>query len=322
MSVIEDSIGAAPQVVATQRTARVCAVCVTYHPNDSLPERLARIQRQVAHLVVVDNGSSAAAVRMLGKMAQDDHVTLILCKENLGIARGLNLGIEYAIKNGYDFAVLLDQDTCVNDDLVSVLTRIYQSHAHKNRLAVVGAGYAGAQPAPRCPDDSELACEEVEAVITSGSLLCLENFEHIGRFREEFFIDYVDNEYCARARSKGYLVLRARRALMVHVIGAPSRHRFLWMTKYTRNHSADRLYYQIRNDTIMLREYGNFRAGSWSLKSLGRAFRRCKRVIMFEQHKASKVFAVLQGWCDGVRGRLGRRRAAGGASRDATAARP
>lgn len=286
---------------------RVCAVCVTYHPDCNLPERLSRILRQVSHLVIVDNGSSSAALGMLSNIAKGDHVTVFLCNENLGVARGLNIGVEYAIDLGYDFALLVDQDTCVNEDLVSVLTRIHHFHVDKDRLAIVGAGYADSQQVPTRADDSELACEEVEAVISSGSLLWLKLFQDIGRFREEFFIDYVDNEYCARARKKGYLVVKARRTLMVHAIGSPSRHRFLWMTKYSRNHSADRLYYQARNDTVMLRESGKYHAGFWRVKGFGRAIRRCKRVILFERDKAAKVLGVLHGWCDGVRGRLGPR---------------
>lgn len=310
MSVIEGSISNAPNPVATQRAGRVCAICVTHHPDSHLPERLSRVMRQVSHLVIVDNGSSAAAVRMLDGIASNDHVTVILCKENLGIARGLNVGVEHVINQGYDYALLLDQDTCVHDDIVSVLTRIHHSHADKERLAVVGAGYADSQQAPTSASDSTLACDEVESVIASGSLLWLKSFKDIGPFREEFFIDYVDTEYCTRARSKGYLVVQAQRPLMVHVIGSPSRHRFLWMTKSTRNHSADRLYYQARNDTVMLRESGKYHAGLWRLKAFGRACRRCKRVMMFESHKASKVLSVLQGWRDGVRGRLGQRNSA------------
>lgn len=293
--------------MATERILRVCAICVTYHPDSNLPERLQRVLRQVSHLVIVDNGSSPTALSMLNDIAKDDHVTVVLCKENLGIARGLNIGVEHAMNLGYEFALLLDQDTCVNDDIVSVLTRIHRFHPDKDRLAVVGAGYAGSQRVPMCADDPQLECEQVEAVIASGSLLPLKTFEKIGPFREEFFIDYVDSEYCARAWKKGYLVVISRRPLMTHVIGNPLRHRFLWMTKNTRNYPADRLYYQARNDTVMLRESGQYRAGLWRLKALNRALRRCKRVILFEPHKASKVFGVLHGWCDGVRGRLGQR---------------
>jgi rhamnosyltransferase len=286
----------------------VCAVCVTYHPDENLPERLSRILRQVSHLIVVDNGSSAAALRMLNDIAKDARVTLISCWKNLGIARGLNIGIAQAMDLGHDFALLLDQDTCVNEDLVSILTRIHHCHADRHRLAVVGAGYAHAEPPPTaCPGDTELASEEVETVVTSGSLHWLESFRQIGPFREEFFIDYVDSEYCARARNKGYLVLRAKRTLMVHVVGHPLQHRFLWMTKETRNYPADRLYYQARNDTVMLRESGKYRGGSWLLKSFSRSFRRCKRVMLFERDKISKIVGLLHGWYDGVRGHLGPR---------------
>jgi rhamnosyltransferase len=174
-------------------------------------------------------------------------------------------------------------------------------------LAIVGAGYAGSQQVARPAIGPQEDYEEVQAVIGSGSLLSLEAFRHIGTFREEFFIDYVDNEYCARAWHKGYLVVKARQSLMVHKIGSPARQRFLWMTKHTRNHSADRLYYQARNDTVMLRESGEYRAGLWRLKALNRAIRTCRRVMMFEHHKSAKVFGILQGWCDGVRGQLGPR---------------
>ena len=287
----------------------VCAVCVTYHPDSGLAERLAKVLRQVSHLIVVDNGSSPPEVEMLRDIEKAGNVTVILCKQNFGIARALNIGLEYAMSQAYEFALLLDQDTDVDEDLVSVLMGVHQSHPDTDRLAVVGAGYAGdSRRVLSRSVDSRLECDEVETVIQSGSLLRLETFKIIGPFREEFFIDYVDSEYCARARRKGYLSLQTKRPLMFHKIGSPARHRFLWMTKNTLNHSADRLYYQARNGTVMLRESGTYRAGLWSVKALSRALRSCKRVIMFEHHKAAKVFAVLQGWCDGVRGRLGRRK--------------
>src|SRR5271156_689732 len=97
MSVIEGSISNAPVVVATQRAGRVCAICVTHHPDSYLPEHLSRVLRQVSHLVIVDNGSSPAALRMLANIAKGEQVTLIPCQENFGIARGLNVGVEYAL---------------------------------------------------------------------------------------------------------------------------------------------------------------------------------------------------------------------------------
>jgi hypothetical protein len=82
----------------------------------------------------------------------------------------------------------------------------------------------------------------------------------------------------------------------------------LWFAKSTTNHSADRRYYFVRNDTVLLREHGRYAAGLWALKSLSRCLRLCKRVVLYEERKAGKIAAIAHGWWDGVRGNLGPRR--------------
>ena len=95
---------------------------------------------------------------------------------------------------------------------------------------------------------------------------------------------------------------------MSHTVGAPTSHKLPWTTKWTTNHSPDRRYYIARNNTVLLREYGTSGRGSWQLKSFVRCCRLVKRIAMYEQEKASKIYAVCQGWWDGVRGRMGPRR--------------
>jgi rhamnosyltransferase len=162
--------------------------------------------------------------------------------------------------------------------------------------------------------------EEVDCVITSGSLLPLAAHFAIGPFRDEFFIDYVDEEYCFRARAKGYRVIRSRKQIMLHTIGSPTLHKTLWIRKWTSNHAPDRRYYIARNNTVLLREYGNCRAGTWILKSLGRSLRLCKRIALYERMKTRKIAAVMHGWWDGVRGNMGPRNRQQGASAGVTAA--
>jgi rhamnosyltransferase len=174
-------------------------------------------------------------------------------------------------------------------------------------VAVIGAGFGEETRPAREP---WAAWEEVESVITSGSLIPLAVHAAVGPFRDDFFIDYVDSEYCFRARAQGYRVIRTAKPLMSHTIGAPTRHTVLGLCKWTTNHSADRRYYIARNDTVMLREYGGYPFGSWALKSLGRRLRTCKRIVLYEQFKARKIAAVSAGWWDGVRGHMGPRRGA------------
>jgi rhamnosyltransferase len=165
---------------------------------------------------------------------------------------------------------------------------------------VIGAGFGEeTRPAP------STAWEEVESVITSGSLISLAVHASLGPFREDFFIDYVDSEYCFRARARGYRVLKTTKPLMAHRIGAPTRHSALGKPKWTTNHPPDRRYYIARNDTVMLREYGGYAFGSWAWKSLVRRLRTCKLILYYEHSKARKIAAVSAGWWDGVRGRMG-----------------
>ncbi len=292
----------------------VCAVVVTYHPDSELPARLARVLRQVGAVVIVDNGSGEDGLKMLRALSADPKITLALNSANLGIARALNIGIERAAALGFARVLLLDQDTIVDEDMVQRLMEVYAAIPDNERLAVIGSGFRDANAKPRAAGDEahggmreEPAWEDVECVITSGSLLPLSTHAAIGPFREEFFIDHVDIEYCFRARAKGFRVLKTRRPVMSHAIGATTEHNWLWLNKWTTNHSPDRRYYFARNDTVLLREYGNYRFGTWALKSLGRRIRMCKRITLYEQMKTRKMLAVAQGWWDGVRGRLGPR---------------
>jgi rhamnosyltransferase len=281
---------------------QVCAILISYHPDAELPRRAARILEQAGALIIVDNGSGEAAREMLRGIATDPRVSLVLNSSNLGIAKALNLGVERALALNFAWVLLLDQDSELCGAMLSSLIEVREAYPQRERLAVIGPGF-GAETGPA----SSAAWEEAESVITSGSLIPLALHAAIGPFREEFFIDYVDSEYCCRARAQGYRVIRTTRPLMSHVIGAPSRHAVFGVTKWTTNHSPDRRYYIARNDTVMLREYGHYALGSWALKSLGRRLRTCKRILLYERAKARKIAAVWAGWWDGVRGRLGPR---------------
>jgi rhamnosyltransferase len=288
----------------------VCALLVTYHPDAEFPVRLRGIARQVGAVVIVDNGSAEAEVAMLRECAADPAVALVLNSENRGVACAMNAGIERAALLGYSWVLLLDQDSLVESDMVETLCAVRESFPDRKHLAIVGSNFWEKHrrtPKANRFDSCGAQWDEVAAVISTGSLLSLPAFSDIGPFREEFFIDYVDTEYCLRARAKGYRVLKTRRPLMFHSIGSPTQHRLLWMKKWTSNHSADRRYYIARNHTVMVRECGRYMLGSWVLISFFSCFKAWKRIALYEQSKRSKIAAVYLGWRDGIRGKMGPR---------------
>jgi rhamnosyltransferase len=287
----------------------VCAITVAYHPDATFPLRVERTLREVGALVIVDNGSRDAEVGMLRHLTTNSLITLISNLNNVGIARALNVGIRRAITLGFKWVLLLDQDSWIDDGMVQTLIAAGAAYPDRDRLGVIGSGYRDFNsPLHESKDESVGGnWEEVASVITSGSLIPLKAYAAVGAFREDFFIDHVDTEYCFRARAKGYRVIRTRRPMMSHPIGAISRHKVLWTEKWTFNHAPDRRYYIARNDTVMLREYGHYAFGIWALKSFGRCVRLCKRIALYEEMKAHKIIAVAQGFWDGVRGHMGPR---------------
>jgi rhamnosyltransferase len=292
----------------------ICAIVVTFHPPREFTQVVERILPQVRALVIVDNGSAGETLAGLREIAVIPAIHLICNGANLGIAKALNIGIEKAAALGFEWVALFDQDSYANPDMIEALTAVRDSFPDAAHLAVIGSGYDDEfEAAPAGDPDGRqggAAWQDRESVITSGSLLSLAAFAAIGPFREEFFIDHVDTEYCLRARLKHYHVIQTRSPLMSHAIGAPTTHRILWMRKRTTNHSPDRRYYFTRNDTVLLRERGKHPGGLWILKGLMRSLRTCKRILLYEQMKTAKITAVLSGWRDGVRGRLGPRRTA------------
>jgi len=305
------------------KSADVCAVLVTYHPDAAFAAQLGGVLRQVGAVIIVDNGSTEIERRMLRGIAADPAVELVFNAENLGVARGLNIGIQRALARASRWALLLDQDSRIDEDMVPTLLAAYAAFPDRERLAIIGSGFRetcghSQGPADRAVRNSRGGAADregpgepwviAESVITSGSLLPLATHALVGPFREEFFIDYVDIDYCLRARAKGYQIIQTRQPLMSHAIGAPTQHRWLWMNKWTTNHPADRRYYFARNGTVVLREYGGYAAGLWALKSLSRCLRLCKRIALYENGKAGKIAASALGLWDGIRGNMGPRR--------------
>ena len=298
--------------------ASICAVIVSYQPDAGFPARLAAIAGQVDAVIVVDNASTNSVLTGLTEKITGGAICLIINPDNLGIARALNIGIAHAISMNYDWVLLFDQDSSVNAHMIASMVDVYNAIPDKEHLAVIGAHFHDVnRPASESvpatgqtanlPTCSALLWQEVDWVITSGSLLSVAAHQKIGPFRDDFFIDFVDTEYCLRARKLGYRIVKTTAPLMTHAIGKHSQHPVFGMRKWTSNHTPDRRYYITRNYTVLLRESGDYHFGWWAIKGLTASAKSIKRILFYEQAKITKLIAVFHGWWDGINGTMGKR---------------
>lgn len=295
------SEAATAQTVKRASKVDVCAVVVTYHPDPGFPDRLARIRPQVGRVVVVDNGSSPPAREMLRNAAGPD-VDLILNDINLGVATALNQGVGHARDRSYRWTLTLDQDSVVEPFLVEALLEAYDAFPARDLVAVVGSNYFDEKRGKTFKRESPAFPPYLEqtTVITSGSLISVDAYGRIGPFRDDFFIDHVDDEYCLRAQAMGCKVILCRRPVIRHSIGGAVGKRILGRTVWSSNHSTVRRYYMARNFLWVARKYFSYRPGWVALH----AFRHAGfllLMVLLEKERWGKIESSARGIRDGLR---------------------
>lgn len=296
----------------------VCAVIVTLNPDASVGDRLQAIREQVDQIILVDNGSGEETMRRLKRLSEVGSLTLIRNQTNAGIGAALNQGLRAAIDLGFEWAVTLDQDSEPEVNMVHEQRRVARDFAYSTPIAIVGAQITDAQlgrqapflrkgPGPifRRTQCKDLRYLEVTTAISSGSLVWLPAVEALGGYREDFFIDYVDTEFCLRALANGYRIIAACRAKLHHRLGNRRVTKLGPLVLYPTFHSVGRWYTISRNRVPMLREYA-LRFPHWFTYELIASLFTLMRMLIAEDQKLAKARAVAQGTWDGLNGRMGR----------------
>jgi rhamnosyltransferase len=288
----------------------VAAVVVTFHPDPAFAGGLAPLLDQVSAIVVVDNGSCPGELPAGEDPALRDRVEIIVNGENRGLATALNQGLRRAKERGFSWALTLDQDSSPLPNLVTAAARAFEAHPHRERLAAIGALVAGGEDqaaAPGSASDRTRAYRRLPAVITSGTLYSIPAWERLGGFREDYFIDCVDTEFCLRARARGLEVVGATEPALAHRIGIPSRKRALGRWMMPTNHSPLRRYYVTRNRISVWRRYARS-DGRFVLGDMRQSVREWIGIAFAENDRPAKLRAILAGVRDAALGRYGPRR--------------
>lgn len=283
-----------------------CAIFVTYNPDANLIANISSILTQVSEIVVVDNASNIDSQEILKDASKEKRVTLVLNDRNRGIAYALNQGVKYAISHGYQWILTFDQDSLAPSDYFETLLSNYYSADNQDSIAIVAPTYTTSAGIisfanMSSKNSKSQVYSEVETTMTSGNLINTKVFNEVGFFNEEFFIDFVDHEYCLRLARSGFRVIESHQALLRHELGLATSHNFIGLSVFTTNHNSIRRYYKYRNMTSILRTYffDSFSISSQILRSF---LSEPIKILMFERDKYSKIKSMLKGIYHGIKG--------------------
>jgi rhamnosyltransferase len=295
----------------------VASVTIAYNGASTLPRQLDALRNQTRKLdeiVVVNNASTDNVLSLLASHYPD--VTVLDLPENRGVGGGYSAGLSYTLEK-YDWTWFLDGDSVPSlDALENLLEGIRDLGDEAVDVAIVapvcvnsqtGGIYPGLmwQKGWRYTDDFALTHPAVfvDSVISSGSLLSSAAARQVGYPRSDYFIDFVDHEYCFRLRRSGYRIAMITRCRMAHTIGQPRRIHFLGLSKQWVDHPVWREYYMARNAFFTIWQYyPDWRS---KLAIVRQLVRHLIEIGLFGTRKLARLRMIVQGLRDAFAGTLG-----------------
>lgn len=220
----------------------ISAIIIAYFPNDKFIQRNVKILSSQVDKVFIINNTPQQELNI-------DGADVINLGDNVGIARAQNIGLKLSIEQSFEYSILFDQDSDIEDGMIaSMLNKI--STMTGDKIASIGPRafdiFEDKPMASRIMRENNAGSNltEVRQIIASGQLIPLHVLADIGFMDETLFIDVVDHEWCWRAGEKGYKILVDESCIMKHRLG-DGREKILGFTY--KIGAPIRLYYQFRN---------------------------------------------------------------------------
>jgi rhamnosyltransferase len=300
--------------------ASVASVTTAYNSARDLAlhmDALLEQKRPLQEIIVVDNASADGTSSLLRE--HYPQVTVLQLPENAGTGGALAAGLAYAARERrHDWIWMFDQDSLPARDALEVL---FQQAQHLGSEASE-VGMLAAFPVDKNKENSctpwlwrnrfvkppaQLLTRPVlfaDLVITSGSMVRRDVVEQIGFPRSDFFIDFVDYEYCLRIRSRGYKIAVVTQAMLYHEVGKARKLRFFLGRQHLwSQHRPFREYYYSRNLAYSIWWlYPSLAAKVFLLLHLTR---HAVGVALFGPHRLAALKKMVQGFADGCRASLG-----------------
>lgn len=300
-----------------RRQKKIASVIVTYNPNVTLlVSNIAAICDAVGHTFVVDNSSSITGSHLKSRLeGAFDNLHVIVNNINLGIGAAQNIGLRAAIKFGFDYAILLDQDTLMPPGSIKLLSdnlslllcsdkvaAIAPSYLdlHQRRLVLPNFIVSYSWAIKRISGSSgsiKIAC-----AIASGLMINLASIRDVGMMNEDLFIDLVDTEWCFRCKSKGYRIYGLFDVVTKHTLGDKLIYVF---GKEISIHSPLRHFYMVRNAIVLSLYSATFDLGA-RVRLFIDAIKHFIYFSIFTENKLSHFRYMCLGARDGFLNKLGK----------------
>lgn len=296
----------------------VASVTIAYNAAVALPKQIEALLAQtfsLQEIIVVDNASTDGTSVMLAE--RFPQVKVLRMTENLGAAGAWAAGLTYAaLRKGHDWIWTFDDDSVPDPTaLETLIIGLEESRRFGGRIGMavpLAVSRTGANYPPWFWREgfAKPTAEQIrqpvwfaDLAMASGSLVQQEVVREIGVPRADFFMDVFDLEFCLRARFRGYKIAVISNAKLTHEIGNTRQVRLFGSLRHWMTQPPWREYYISRNLTYLAwRLYPSFSTKMSIVRYLAVHF---AGVLLFSSKKFACAVRIIQGFGDGLRGRMG-----------------
>lgn len=238
----------------------VSVIIVNYNGRIFLEKCLASLSVQTysaIEIIIVDNGSADDSVDYVKK--EFPSVRLIICKENLGFAKGNNIGIK---ESKGELIATLNNDTEVVPEWIEKLVNVMNSDKNigmcaskmlfmKNRGIINSTGLCISRSGAcwdRGMSEYDIGqydtIEDIFGPCAGAAMYRRAMFEEIGLFDEDFYAYMEDTDLAFRGRLAGWKCIYVPDAIVYHVHGGTAG----YMSDYTVYYgNRNIIWYPIKN---------------------------------------------------------------------------
>lgn len=279
----------------------ILTIIVTYNGERYIEDCLDSLQHQTCKtdILVVDNDSKDQTCETIEK--KYPQVKLLKLGHNSGFAHANNVGIQYAMEQGYEYVLLLNEDTVADrllvqelmkyaDDRTAVIPRIYMNGSKTKVWYAAGwIDFEGCR-AVNCQADLMDRVTEVTFMTGCCMFIHTDVFREVGLFDEDYFMYYEDTDLSLRMYEH-----------QIRMLYVPDT--YVWHRLQGKTEKPYYAYYMTRNKLYFLKKHIDmFHRGICRI-----VFDEIFRII-FHPDLYTKTFAKyqLQGIRDFIKKRMGR----------------
>lgn len=295
---------------------RVLIIVLCYNGIDltiACIKSLKRIAYKHADILVVDNASHDNTPAIVSTRFPE--VTVIETGRNLGFAAGNNVGLQHALAHGYDYALLLNNDTEVDADFLDNLITVAEADPaigmagptiyYDERPDLIWSaggiidwrrGYSLMRGNGEVDRQQYGRVSDVDFV-TGCALLCKRAvLEQVGLLDERFFMYYEETEWAVRTKRAGFRIVHAPTAWVYHKIPLDARADQPYVS-----------YYMTRNRLLFLRTIGA-PLSTWLHATVAQDLRTCLSLSLRPKWRVKRRHrnAMVRAWGDFLRQRFGK----------------